>query len=160
MSQKTWVFHNIQSGNERGSPNSSVGITTISRDGRLRNLNSSPGSDMILLSDSQRPDRLWGPTPPPSSGYSRAFSGLERPGREADRSRQYTTRFKNAWKNTTTLLYVFMAWCLTTYRNISYFYQPLHNSCFYFCTFRLPVVAIIRESPFTDMRSVYCVNEW
>jgi hypothetical protein len=42
---------------------------------------------------------------------------------------------------------------------ISFYYQPLHNS-FYHYMFRLPVVTIIRELLFTDMRSVWYVNEW
>jgi hypothetical protein len=41
-----------------------------------------------------------------------------------------------------------------------YYYQQLHNNCFNSYMFRLPNAAIIRESPFTDMRSVQYFNEW
>jgi hypothetical protein len=41
----------------------------------------------------------------------------------------------------------------------SFYYQLLHKDYFYCYMFRLPVVAIIRESLFTDMRSVLYVKE-
>jgi hypothetical protein len=44
--------------------------------------------------------------------------------------------------------------------NFFYYYQPLHNHSFYSYMFRLNIVAIIRESLFTDVYSVQYVIEW
>jgi hypothetical protein len=41
-----------------------------------------------------------------------------------------------------------------------YFYQTLYNNFFYPHMFRLPIVTVIKESLFTDARTVQHVNEW
>jgi hypothetical protein len=43
---------------------------------------------------------------------------------------------------------------------INFYYQTLHNNSLYSYMFRLPIVAIIRELLFTDVRSVLYVSEW
>jgi hypothetical protein len=42
--------------------------------------------------------------------------GLKFPGREADHLPPSSAEVKNAWDYTSTLAYVFMAWCLVKYR--------------------------------------------
>jgi hypothetical protein len=47
-----------------------------------------------------------------------AFSlGVKPPGREADNSPPSSAEVKNAWSYTSTLQYVFMAWCLVKHRD-------------------------------------------
>jgi hypothetical protein len=52
------------------------------------------------------------------------------------------------------ILHTFRAFAL--HMNLSY--QPLHNNSFYSYMFRLPIVTIIREPLFTDVRSVQYVK--
>jgi hypothetical protein len=59
-----------------------------------------------------------GPTHPPIQWVPGALSlRLKRPGREADHSPQSSAEIKNTWSYTSTLRYVFMAWCLVKHRD-------------------------------------------
>jgi hypothetical protein len=44
---------------------------------------------------------------------------LKRPGREADHSSLSSDKTENAWTYTSTPQYVFMAWCLAKYRDVT-----------------------------------------
>jgi len=58
------------------------------------------------------------PTQPPIQWVSEALSrGVMRPGREAGHSHSSGAEVKNAWSYTSTLSYVFMAWCLVKHRD-------------------------------------------
>jgi hypothetical protein len=43
--------------------------------------------------------------------------GVKLPGREADHSPPSSTKVKNVWRRTSTLQYIFMAWCLAKHRD-------------------------------------------
>jgi hypothetical protein len=49
-------------------------------------------------------------------GTRDSFSGVKRPGREANHSPPSSAEFKNAWSYTSTPQYVFMVWCLVNHR--------------------------------------------
>jgi hypothetical protein len=58
------------------------------------------------------------PTQPPIQWVPGTLSlGIKRPGREADHSPPSSAEVKNAWSYTSTLQYVFIAWCLVKYRD-------------------------------------------
>jgi hypothetical protein len=44
--------------------------------------------------------------------------GVKQPGHEADNSSPSTAKVKNAWHYTSTLPYIFMAWCLIKHKDI------------------------------------------
>jgi hypothetical protein len=48
-----------------------------------------------------------------TGGY---LPGVKPPEREADHSSPSSAEVKNAWSYTSTLSYIFMAWCLVKYR--------------------------------------------
>jgi hypothetical protein len=52
-----------------------------------------------------------------SNGYQGLFSGVKRPGREAEQSRPSSAEVKNTWSYISTLQYVFMGWCLVKHRD-------------------------------------------
>jgi hypothetical protein len=59
-----------------------------------------------------------GPTQPPIQWVPGALSlGVKRPGHEADHSPPSSAEVKDEWSCTSTLLYVFMAWCLIKHRD-------------------------------------------
>jgi hypothetical protein len=65
---------------------------------------------MFLFTTASRP-ALW-PILPPIQWIAGALSlEVKRPGREADISLPSSAEVKNAWSYTSTLHYVFMAWC-------------------------------------------------
>jgi hypothetical protein len=82
------------------------------RAGRTRDGSSSPGRvKKFLFSTSFRPG--MGPTQPPIQWVPGAlFSGVKRPGREADHSAPTTAEVKKIWIYTSTPPYAFMALCL------------------------------------------------
>jgi hypothetical protein len=56
--------------------------------------------------------------PPPIQWVPGTFSlRVKRPDREADHSHLPSAEVKNAWSYTSTLQYVFMAWCLVKHRD-------------------------------------------
>jgi hypothetical protein len=48
------------------------------------------------------------------------FAGVKRSARKADHSPQSSAEVKNAWSYTSTLPYVFMAWCLVKHRDFTF----------------------------------------
>jgi hypothetical protein len=50
-------------------------------------------------------------------GTGVSFSGVKRPGCEADHSPPSSAEVKNAWSYTSTPQYVFMEWCLVKHRD-------------------------------------------
>jgi hypothetical protein len=71
-----------------------------------------------------------GPTQPPIQWVPGSPSlGVKRPGREADNSPHLVPRSKNAWSETSTPQYVFMAWFLNKHRdNFTFYIYLLWNS--------------------------------
>jgi hypothetical protein len=62
------------------------------RDSSVRN---PPQGQEEIFSSPLTTGRLWGPHSLPSIGYRELFSGLKRPGREADLSPAFSTKGKN-----------------------------------------------------------------
>ena len=50
----------------------------------------------------KRPDRFWGPTQPPFQWYPSSFVGVNRLGREINRSPPFSAVVENAWSYTST----------------------------------------------------------
>jgi hypothetical protein len=74
------------------------------------------GLGIFLFTTASRP--ALRPIQPPIQCVPEALSlGIKRPGREADHSFPSTAEVKNAWSYTSTLPYVFMAWCLVKHRD-------------------------------------------
>jgi hypothetical protein len=118
------------------SPGSSVSIVTLVRAGR-RGCDSRQGQRFILLVTASR--LTLGPTQPPIQWVPGALSlGLKRPGRETDHSFPFSAEVKSAWSYTSTIPFVFVAWCLVKYRGqLSWAYSLLIRGGavikFYFC---------------------------
>jgi hypothetical protein len=66
---------------------------------------------MFLFTTASRP--ALGPTQPPIQWVP----GMKLPGREVDHSYPFSAEVKNTWRYTSTLPYVFMAWCLVKHRD-------------------------------------------
>jgi hypothetical protein len=59
-------------------------------------------------------------------GYQGVLSSVvKRPVRETDRSSPSSADIKNAWRYTSTPLYVFIAWCLIEYRQLYIYLREL-----------------------------------
>jgi hypothetical protein len=65
--------------------------------------------EVRIFTSPSRPDRLWGPPNLLFNEYGDSFPLLKGPGREADHSPPTSTEIKNAWVDTSTPPYVFMA---------------------------------------------------
>jgi hypothetical protein len=64
-------------------------------------------------------------TQPPIQWVTEGLSpGIKRPGREADHSTPSSAEVKNVWSYTSTLQYIFMAWCLDKNRDNFLHFKP------------------------------------
>jgi hypothetical protein len=77
-----------------------------------------PGGGLGIFLFTTASRTALGPTQPPIQWVPGILSlGVKRPGREAGYSLPSSAEVKNAWSYTSSLQYVFMAWCLVKQRN-------------------------------------------
>jgi hypothetical protein len=112
------------------------------------------GSSREFFSSPQSPDQL-GPTQPPIQ----RLLGVKQSGCEADHSPPSSAEVKNAWKYTSTLPYVLMAWCLLKLRDKLTFTFRLSFSKIYISNRQ-----ISRPMRYTNLHEIHlediCTTNW
>jgi hypothetical protein len=93
-------------------------IVTRLRDG-WPGFASRQGQGLFFSSPPLCPDRLWGPPSLLSIWYRFFSQGVKQPKPEANHSPPSTAEVKNAWSNTATPPYFFMAWHFIKHRDIN-----------------------------------------
>jgi hypothetical protein len=83
---------------------------------------------------------LWGTQAPIQWVPETLSLGVKRPEREADHLPPSNAEVKNAWCYTSTLQYVFMAWCLVKHRDFTFY--------------------LLHDITITNLVTTYIFNKW